>query len=230
MIANSLFWSRRVRVFDLDGTLIHTLPDLAAALNQALREMGLRSVPETLVRASLHAGLEGSVAAACTYLRVPQEAQVPLLVRYRRHYAAGLALRSTPYDGVPELLAYLSARGEPMAICSNKPQRHAEELLAAFGLHRHFAVIVGADTCSERKPHSAPLQFAVARLGGRLGEALLVGDSAVDADCARAAGTSHLWFSRGYGAVPEGCGLRIDSYRELLRRSMGPASAESMAV
>lgn len=216
MSAFRLFWTRRVRVFDLDGTLIHTLPDLAGALNQALREMGFRSVPETLVRASLHAGLEGSAAAACTYLRLPEQVQAPLLARYRRSYAAGLALRSSPFDGVPEMLAQLSALREPLAVCTNKSQREAEELLAAFGLRRHFAVVVGADTCAERKPHPLPLRHAVARLGARLGEALFVGDSAVDAACARAAGTAHLWYGRGYGMPPQGCEWRIDSYRELL--------------
>lgn len=216
MSVSRLFWSRRVRIFDLDGTLIHTLPDLAGALNQALREMGFRSVPETLVRASLHAGLEGSVAAACTYQRLPGQVQAPLLARYRRCYAAGLALRSYPFDGVPEMLAQLSARREPLAVCTNKSQREAEELLAAFGLRRHFAVVVGADTCAERKPHPLPLRHAVARLGAKLGEALFVGDSAVDAACARAAGTAHLWYGRGYGMPPQGCPWRIESYRDLM--------------
>lgn len=216
MSAHRLFWSRRARVFDLDGTLIHTLPDLAGALNQALREMGFRSVPETLVRASLHAGLEGSAAAACTYLRLPGQVLAPLLARYRRCYAAGLALRSSPFEGVAEMLAHLSAGCEPLAVCTNKSQREAEELLATFGLRRHFAVVVGADTCAERKPHPLPLRHAVARLGAKLGEALFVGDSAVDAACARAAGTAHLWYGRGYGMPPEGCAWRIDSYRDLL--------------
>lgn len=230
MSVSKLFWSRRMRIFDLDGTLIHTLPDLAGALNQALRELGFRPVPETLVRASLHGGLEGSVAAAGTYLRLPAEVQGPLLMRYRRHYAAGLALRSSVFDGVPEMLAQLSARREPLAVCTNKTQREAEELLAAFGLRQHFTVVVGADTCAERKPHPMPLRHAVARLGGKLGEALFVGDSAVDAACARAAGTAHIWFARGYGAPPEGCAWRFESYRELLRSGFGvglPAYAEA---
>lgn len=216
MSVHRLFWSRRVRIFDLDGTLIHTLPDLAGALNQALREMGFRPLPETLVRASLHAGLEGTVAAASTYLRLPEQVKAPLLARYRRCYAAGLALRSTPFDGVPELLAQLSARREPLGVCTNKPQREAEELLVAFGLRKHFGVVVGADTFAERKPHPLPLRRAVARLGGRLGEALFIGDSAVDAACARAAGTAHLWYGRGYGMPPQGCAWRIESYRDLL--------------
>jgi phosphoglycolate phosphatase len=216
MSVHRLFWSRRVRVFDLDGTLIHTLPDLAGALNQALREMGFRSLPETLVRASLHAGLEGTVAAACAYLRLPEQVRLPLLARYRRCYAAGLALRSTPMDGVPDLLAQLSARRQPMAVCTNKPQREAEDLLAAFGLRRHFDAVVGADTCAERKPHPLPLRQAVARLGDGLAEALFIGDSAIDAACARAAGTAHLWYGRGYGMPPTGCIWRVDSYRDLL--------------
>ena len=153
-----------------------------------------------------------------------REVEAPLLARYRRHYATGLVLRSTPYDGVPDLLAQLSAQGAPMAICSNKPERQAEDLLVALGLRRHFALVVGADTCSERKPHPAPLRHAVARLGGPPSEALFIGDSAVDAACAQAAGLAHLWFGRGYGAPPAVGALRFDSYRELLTRVCATAA------
>jgi phosphoglycolate phosphatase len=201
MNAAALFWSRRWRVFDLDGTLVDTLPDLAGALNQALRESRLPAVPAPLVRASLHAGLEGSVAAALVYLNAPAEMRGLVLARYRRHYDLGLALRSAPYPGVARLLAAVAARREPMAICTNKPQRQAEALLSALGLNHHFAVVVGADTCSERKPHPLPLLHALRRLGGPPEEALFVGDSEVDAACAAAAGVPHLWFAGGYGVV-----------------------------
>jgi 2-phosphoglycolate phosphatase len=214
-----LFWSRRVRVFDLDGTLVHTLPDLAGALNRALRELGFHAVPTSLVRASLHGGLEGSVAAAAAWLRVPTQVQAPLLARYRRHYAAGLALRSVPYDGVVELLAHLSARGEPLAVCTNKATREAEALLDALGLLEHFALVVGADTCGERKPHPKPLHHTLLHLGARVDEVVFVGDSAVDADCAAAAGVQHLWFSKGYGVAPAQSPWRLDSFRLLLDKA-----------
>ncbi len=214
--ARLLFRSRRARIFDLDGTLVHTLPDLAAALNQALREMGFPAAPQTIVRASLHGGLEATAAAAVTWLRLPAGVMPALLARYRRRYQAGLMHRSAPYDGVPELLARLSARGEAMAVCSNKPQRLAEDLLAALGLLGHFAIVVGADTCEQRKPHPAPLRRAIVRLGARRAEALFIGDSAVDAGCAQAAGVPHLWFGNGYGAPPAGTLWRFQSHRDLL--------------
>jgi phosphoglycolate phosphatase len=221
MNVSELFWSRRFRVFDLDGTLVHTLNDLAGALNQAVREMGFKPVPTTLVRASLHAGLEGTVAAAVTYLRLPHEVQAPMLARYRRRYAEGLVLRSTPYDGVPEMLAHLSARGDAMAVCTNKPERQAEDLLVALGLRRHFAVVVGGDTCGECKPHPAPLRRALVRLGAAPSESLLVGDSNVDNACAQGAGVPHVWFTQGYGAPPATYPWCLDSYRALLS-SAGP--------
>jgi phosphoglycolate phosphatase len=223
--AAELFWSRRVRVFDLDGTLVDTLPDLAGALNQALHASGLAAVPAALVRASLHGGLEATVAAALSCLGVTTELHGPVLARYRRHYDAGLALRSAPYEAVPELLARIAERGEPMAVCTNKPQRQAEELLSAVGLRQYFARVVGADTCSERKPHPAPLRHTLQGLNAPPAEALFVGDSEVDAQCAAAAGVAHLWFGKGYGAPPPGAvACRFDAYRSLLREERAAAA------
>jgi len=228
--ARRWFWSHPVRVFNLEGTLVHTLPDLASALNHALRELGFAAVPHTLARASLHAGLEGSAAAAVTYLRLPQDVLPPLAARLQRRYLMTMTLRSVPYDGVPQLLARLSALGQPMAVCSNLPQRVAEQLIAALGLAGHFALVVGADTCAERKPHPAPLRRALVRLGARPDEALLVGDSAVDAACALAAGVGHLWFDAGYGLPPPLYPWRFHAWRDLLAGAPGSSSGVSLPV
>jgi len=214
--ARRQFWSRRVRIFNLEGTLVHTLPDLASALNHALRELGFAAVPHSLARASLHAGLEGSAAAAVAYQRLPQGVMAPLLARLQRRYLATMTLRSAPYDGVPQLLARLSALRQPMAVCSNLPQRTAEQLLEALGLDGHFTQVVGADTCGERKPHPAPLRRALVRLGARPAEALMIGDSAVDAASALAAGVGHLWFDGGYGLPPPLYPWRFHAWRDLL--------------
>ena len=214
--AGSLFWSRAVRVFDLDGTLVDTLPDLTGALNVALSDLGLPQVDATLVRASLHAGLEGSVEAALLAAGAPGALRDLLLARYRLHYDAMLVEQSLPYADVPELLERLRLRGDRLAVCTNKQEPQALRLLGSLGLAAFFTNVVGADTCGQRKPHPAPLLHAVGALGGTCGQALLIGDSLVDLHCARAAGIDCLLFTGGYGSGTEGPVHRFSTYAELL--------------
>lgn len=214
--AGSLFWSRAVRVFDLDGTLVDTLPDLTRALNAALADLGLPRVDAGLVRASLHGGLEGSVEAALVAAGAPVALSPLLLDRYGLQYDAMLTEQSRPYPGVPELLERLRDRGDRLAVCTNKQEPQALRLLGRLGLAAFFTSVVGADTCGQRKPHPAPLLHAVEALGGSSAQALLVGDSLVDLHCARAAGIDCLLFGGGYGNGTEEATQRFSSYAELL--------------
>ncbi|MDH4392122.1 MAG: HAD-IA family hydrolase [Aquabacterium sp.] len=214
--AGSLFWSRAVRVFDLDGTLVDTLPDLTRALNVALSDLGLPEVDSALVRASLHAGLEGSVDAALVAAGAPAALTDMLLARYRLHYDALLSEQSLPYPGVPELLEQLRLRGDRLAVCTNKQEPQALRLLGSLGLAAYFSSVVGADTCGQRKPHPAPLLHAIGALGGTCVQALMVGDSVVDLHCAQAAGVDCVLFAGGYGTGAEGPVSRFESYAELL--------------
>jgi phosphoglycolate phosphatase len=216
-----LFWSRSARVFDLDGTLVDTLPDLARALNAALLDLGLPPVPAPLVRQSLHMGIEGSVDAALQSMQAPAALHDLLLARYHVHYDDTPALLSRPFPGVHELLQRLQARGDRLAVCTNKPQVLAQRVLGMLGLAPFFGTVVGADTCDHSKPHPAPLLHAIGALGASRAQTLLVGDSAVDLACAEAAGVDCLLFAGGYGDVTHP--HRFDSWTQLLQREPLPA-------
>jgi phosphoglycolate phosphatase len=192
---------RRAVVFDLDGTLVDTLPDLVVALNAALAELGAAAVPPIVVRTTLHGGLEASAAGALRYLDLPESMAEPLVLAYGRHYDRAPARRSVVYDGVPELLSRLVRDGVRVGVCTNKRAAQAERVLEATGLAPRIATVVGADTCGRRKPDPAPLRLSVSRLGVGAAEAVFVGDSLVDVQTARAAGIDCVLHTAGYGIV-----------------------------
>lgn len=192
-------YARPIQVFDLDGTLIDTIVDLTVALNRALYDQRLPPIARELVRASLHGGVESSARAALAAAGAPEDKFDPLLEAYRRHYRAISGKFARVYRGVPLVLADLRARGARLAICSNKAEAEARELLARKGLDGYFEVVVGADTCGVRKPAPEPLLAAISRLHGNPEDTLFTGDSHVDVACAFAAGVACALFDGGYG-------------------------------
>lgn len=207
-------------VFDLDGTLVDTLADMMAALDAGLAEFGLAPAPLERVMPALHRGADGMLDAA---LAASRQALKPhhkrlVLASFLHHYEAGLALHSQPFAGVRETLDWHRARGTRMAVCTNKPERMAAALLAALALDDYFAAVVGADTLAVRKPAPAPLWHAIERAGGVRATSAMVGDSAIDLACARAAGVPCLVFSGGYDRVPAdapGVALAFDDWAAL---------------
>lgn len=171
----------RIAVFDLDGTLVDSLEDLHASVNHALGSLGLprRNLEE--VRGYVGEGarvlLERAVAPE---VHLADEA----LALWRPHYEAHLLDRTRPYPGIPELLAG-ATRG--LAVLTNKPGAMARRILDGLGLLPRFAEVVGGDE-APRKPDPAGLLGIVARAGADPRDAVLVGDSLVDAATARAAG------------------------------------------
>ena len=192
---------REAVVFDLDGTLVDTLPDLTQALNRALAELGLQRVDIDLVAASLHDGLEGSVDAALTRQAADPALRGELLRRYEERYALDVSRGSRVFPDVEEVLAQLRRRGAALAVCTNKSQGLSEQLLSDLGLCRHFDAVIGASPHRPRKPAPQPMWEALHRLGARPAEAVLVGDSWVDVHCARAAGAACLIHVGGYGRI-----------------------------
>lgn len=203
MNAAALIANRRALVFDLDGTLADTVIDLWLALNAALRDCGLPDVEAGLVRASLHGGLEGTAQAALLLLRADSAVLPQLSRRYAMHYRWRAHTSSSLYAGVRELLDVCRARDVALAVCTNKSRSEALALLSKLGIADHFACVIGGDTAARPKPHPAPLLEALHALGCEAHEALLIGDSYVDAQCACSAGVEFVLHAGGYGGPHE---------------------------
>jgi len=209
----------RTVVFDLDGTLADTAPDLTAALNHALERMGRPPIPAEDVRhmvghgarALLHKGL--TATGECSEALV--EEGFPLFLAY---YEEHIADHSRPFPGVEQALAALEADGVAIAVCTNKLEGLTHRFLAAMGWEGRFASVVGGDTLPVRKPDPAPLQEAFARAGG-LGPLAFVGDSITDTDTAKAAGVPCVALSFGFSDRPAGelgADRLIDHWDELI--------------
>jgi phosphoglycolate phosphatase len=209
----------RTVVFDLDGTLADTAPDLTAALNHALTEMGRDAVPAEDVRHMVGHGaralLRNGLAATGEVSETLIEQGFPLFLSY---YENHIADHSKPFEGVEEALAALEAQGVTIAICTNKLEGLTHELLKAMGWEGRFAAIVGGDTLSVRKPDPAPLFEAIRRAGGE-GPAVFVGDSITDTDTAKAADLPCVALSFGFSDRPPeefGADRLIDHWNELI--------------
>ncbi len=208
-------------VFDLDGTLVDTLPDIHVALCAALAGVGgcTPSLAET--RALIGGGARVLVAGALRS-RDPGAGIAEIDDRHARFvsaYAARPVRGSHVYDGVVPCLEALDRRGIGLAVCTNKPETLARAVLSGLDLFRFFGdAVVAGDTLAVKKPDAAPLLEAVARAGGDPARAALVGDSAADAGAARAAGIPFVAVSYGYGrtrAAALDADLVIDGFDRL---------------
>jgi phosphoglycolate phosphatase len=190
-------------LFDLDGTLVDSAPDINAALNAALRAIDRPSVDEALTRlwvghgsrvlierALAHVGATAAIADDATMARA--------MDAFIEHYRAHIADASRPYEGVVEALTGLSARGAKLAVVTNKLSDLSEGLLRALHLRTYFAVVVGGDTLRQRKPDAAPALNACRRMDVVARDALFVGDSITDVETARAAGCAVVCVRDGY--------------------------------
>ena len=212
-------------VFDLDGTLVDTAPDLTAATNHtlALKELAPITVAE------LHPFIgHGSFAMIEAGLRfrgasVGRKELERLHEHFLAFYADNIAVGSQPFDGVPELLDRLIGLGARLGVCTNKLEGLSQALLEALGLATRFAAIVGGDTLTVRKPDPGHLTGAIEMAGGRPGHAVMVGDSEVDFAAAMAAGIPAIGVTFGYTPRPVrelaaelGVAAVIDTYREFM--------------
>jgi phosphoglycolate phosphatase len=212
-----------VVVFDLDGTLADTAPDLAAALNHALEALGRPPVPAESVRhlvghgarALLRRGLAASGEA-------PEEMVEQGFPAFIDFYEANICAGTRIYPELDDALDALRADHVRLAVCTNKQEGLTAKLLDALGWGGRFDALVGGDTLPVRKPDPAPLREAVVRAGG--GRAVLVGDSITDADTARAAGIPFVAVSFGFSDRPAealGADAVIDRYGELIETLRG---------
>lgn len=204
--------------FDLDGTLVDTAPDLTAALNHVLRSFGRNEVPPASVRAMVGHGARRllELGLAATGAKDPDliEAGLPLFLD---HYRSNIARESLPFPGTDALLETLAQSGYLLAICTNKPEALANDLVTALGWAGRFAAVLGADSRPWRKPDPRHLHDTIAAAGGS--RALYVGDSRTDAQTAQAAGIPFVLVSFGYAdedlaALP--ADRRIDHFDDLI--------------
>jgi phosphoglycolate phosphatase len=193
-------------VFDLDGTLVDTAPDLVATLNVIFAREDLPPVAYEAARNMVGGGarsmIERGLAAEGRKLAV---AEVDRLVRdFIDHYAAHIADRSRPFAGLGAALDQLAAGGCRFAVCTNKLEWLSVRLLDALGLSARFVAICGSDTFGVQKPNPELLRRTIARAGGRIDAAVMVGDSISDIATARAAGTPVVAVDYGYTETPVG--------------------------
>lgn len=184
---------------DLDGTLLDTVPDLAAAANAMLLELDLPLRQENEIRNFVGRGISTLVLRCLARnTPVPAEQHAHAVEVYQRHYARVNGLAARIFPGVIEGLESFRRMGLKMAVITNKAAAFTEPLLFATGLAPYFEFAVSGDTLVEKKPHPLPLIHACERLGTRTGGNLHIGDSKHDAAAARAAGCPVFCVPYGY--------------------------------
>ncbi len=209
----------RAIVFDLDGTLVDSAPDLQAAANRALAALGRPAL--SLERIVSFVG-EGAPKLIERCLEATGGGSSTLaadaLARFLEAYGEDPTRRTRPYPGVEPLLAALDAAGAPLAVCTNKPEAAAEAVLDRLGLRSRFRLVVGGDRLAARKPDPAPLRLCFETLGAAAEAGLYVGDSEIDERTAQALGAPFALFTGGYRKKPPEAfeaAFRFDAFADL---------------
>jgi phosphoglycolate phosphatase len=194
----------RTVVFDLDGTLVDTAPDLIAALNFVLGREGLPPMPLKSARNMIGAGARKLIERGLEREGVTMSvADVDRLMKdFIDYYAAHIADASQPFEGLEAALDELAAQDCRFAVCTNKLEWLSKRLLDQLGLSGRFSAICGADTFGVSKPDPVILQQTVARAGGTMAATIMVGDAGPDVGVARRAGISVIGVEFGYTDVP----------------------------
>lgn len=191
-------------IFDLDGTLIDSVPDLHPAVNRLLAEEG--QPPLTLDAVTLMVG-EGATrlvqrAFAAVGIPLSDGAAARYTERFRDIYLDAPCTHTELMPHARDALVRLAARGVKLGLCTNKPLAHTRVILERLDLARYFAAVTGGDSLAARKPDAAPLLATLAPLAAQPARSVFVGDSATDRDTARAAGVAAVLVEGGYTAVP----------------------------
>jgi phosphoglycolate phosphatase len=191
-------------VFDLDGTLIDTAPDLVGTLNTILAQERIPAVPFATGRNLIGGGAKGMIERAlaaegrsCSAIELDR-----LYTAFIAHYAAHIADRSRPFPQLEATLERLTAAGHRLAVCTNKLEWLSRRLLDSLRLADRFAAICGQDTFGMQKPDPEVLRLTVRRAGGEPARAIMVGDSKTDVHTARAASVPVIAVDFGYSDIP----------------------------
>jgi len=215
-------------IFDLDGTLIDSSDDIAWAANKTLSELGMPEMSHTEIKARIGWGVRFLLERLLPSGTKQDEEGVTedyedLLERARgvflRHYGKNLTKKTRPYQGGVETLDYLMRLNKKMAVVTNKPIDFTLQILEELRLADYFEVVLGGDSLPNRKPHPEPLYEVMERLGKVPSVSLMVGDSSIDCEAARAAGVGVIGAAYGFrgreGLEGQGCAMVIDSISEL---------------
>ncbi|RAU20402.1 phosphoglycolate phosphatase [Paramagnetospirillum kuznetsovii] len=193
----------RAVLFDLDGTLIHSLPDLVAAVNRMLAAEGRPALESEAIKAMVGDGADALVSRAFAASGgLPGPEVGPYLDRFMADYEPRSAETTRPWPGVVETLEELRRRGLALAVCTNKPRAATHEVLGALGLAEYFHVVVASDDAPAIKPDPAHVRVILERLGVSADAAVMVGDSINDILSARRAGVRSVALSFGYAHGP----------------------------
>ncbi|MDR2898135.1 MAG: HAD-IA family hydrolase [Spirochaetaceae bacterium] len=237
-------------LFDFDGVLLDSVADIAAAVNAGLSNFNCIQIPEEKIRTFIGNGAEKLLERSLLYSLYGLEMDAPiedscsaddpsgipgevsekkehfkrifhvLFPWYIEYYRNNCAVYSTLYPGVPELLVELHQRKIPMAVVSNKPLELSHRILSHFGLERFFGSVAGPESTARLKPAPDGLLFALRELKGSPETTLMVGDTDIDIQAARAAGVISCAFTGGFGnrkeLLAENADIVIDSLEELL--------------
>ncbi|PTX05013.1 HAD-IA family hydrolase [Pararhodobacter aggregans] len=186
-------------VFDLDGTLIDSAPDLHVAINRVLGEWGAKPLDLSTLTRFIGNGIPALVSLARQSRGIPLEEQPLMTARMFAHYTAAPADLTRPYPHVIPTLQRLVGQGAKLGLCTNKAEAPTLGILSALRLERFFVSVVGGDTMPTKKPDAAPLLAAFEGLGG---PGLYIGDSEVDAETAVRARVRFGLYTRGYRKTP----------------------------
>ncbi|WP_372574660.1 phosphoglycolate phosphatase [Ruegeria jejuensis] len=187
-------------VFDLDGTLIDSVPDLAAAVNDMLAAQGAAELDLPTITGFVGSGLPKLVERVINHCGMDMRQHGEITRITLDNYMRAPTKRTVLYPGVRDMLERFRTNGHALGICTNKPEDATHQVLNALDLSRFFAVVVGGDTLAQRKPDPSPLLHVFDRLGP--GSRFYVGDSEVDAETAKRAEVPFALFTEGYRKSP----------------------------
>ena len=215
-------------LLDFDGTLFDTAPDLIAALNRTLMEIGQAPVPFESFRQRAGAGAKRLLLAALDAQGAERPDDAALRSLIERLIACYFEIeteRIRPFPAVVDTLAQLRDADVALAVCTNRGERSTRRLLAHFSIDHHIEAVLAGDTVARMKPHPGHIREALAALGAEAGRAVMVGDSAADVESAQGAGVAAIVTAYGYSPIPAhslGADAVIDDFAEL------PASIERL--
>jgi len=208
-------------IFDLDGTLVDSAPDLIAAMNHTLTTEDIPTVDYTIARSWAGLGARGSVLKAASYHgldanKLPLDA---MFDTFLKHYLANISRLSQPFEGVIEALTQMRDMGWALGICTNKYQRYAEALLSDLALDGFFEVIIGADSTPWRKPDARHLTETINIMLQSADSTIFIGDSETDVATAKAANIPVIAVDFGYSLVsPDqlGADILVDHFDKII--------------